>query len=210
MIRPIRANVHGARFGAPRLCKYRVGGGMLTPVGFAAVTLRPGARISFDCKHGFYDLLVTNGDHQLRNVCRHPRLRGLCEKLNLAAFCTNISNCQALVTNGSRGVLCGYLANAGVARTQGLDADFSIRAITARASPAIRLLRTTRGPTDTRSSNCARGSGRTNGLQLFSWVRNLFHTDRYDQVQVPGGNRRLIFGPPDDPHTSGLTVQSRC
>lgn len=47
--------------------------------------------------------------------------------LNLAAFRTDISNYQALVTNGQLGVLRGYLANADEVRTQGLEADFSIR-----------------------------------------------------------------------------------
>ena len=47
--------------------------------------------------------------------------------LNLAAYRTDISNYQALVTNGQLGVLRGYLANADAVRTQGLEADFSIR-----------------------------------------------------------------------------------
>jgi iron complex outermembrane recepter protein len=47
--------------------------------------------------------------------------------LNLAAFRTDIHNYQALVTNGQLGVLRGYLANADAVRTQGLEADFSIR-----------------------------------------------------------------------------------
>ena len=47
--------------------------------------------------------------------------------LNLAAFRTDISDCQALVTNGSLGVLRGYLANADKVRTQGVEADFSVR-----------------------------------------------------------------------------------
>ena len=47
--------------------------------------------------------------------------------LNLAAFRTDISNYQALVTNGQLGVLRGYLANADKVRTQGLEADFSLR-----------------------------------------------------------------------------------
>jgi len=47
--------------------------------------------------------------------------------LNLAAFRTDIANYQALVTNGSLGVLRGYLANADKVRTQGFEADFSFR-----------------------------------------------------------------------------------
>ena len=47
--------------------------------------------------------------------------------LNLAAFRTDIGNYQALVTNGQLGVLRGYLANADRVRTQGLEADFSLR-----------------------------------------------------------------------------------
>ena len=47
--------------------------------------------------------------------------------LNLAAFSTDIGNYQALVTNGQLGVLRGYLANADKVRTQGIEADFSVR-----------------------------------------------------------------------------------
>ena len=47
--------------------------------------------------------------------------------LNIAAFRTDIGNYQALVTNGQLGVLRGYLANADKVRTQGLEADFSLR-----------------------------------------------------------------------------------
>ena len=47
--------------------------------------------------------------------------------LNLAAFRTDIADYQALVTNGSLGVLRGYLANADKVRTQGVEADFSVR-----------------------------------------------------------------------------------
>lgn len=47
--------------------------------------------------------------------------------LDLSAFRTEISNYQALVTNGQLGVLRGYLANAGKVRTQGIEADFSLR-----------------------------------------------------------------------------------
>lgn len=46
---------------------------------------------------------------------------------NLAAFRTDIGNYQALVTNGQLGVLRGYLANADKVRTQGLEADLSVR-----------------------------------------------------------------------------------
>ncbi|MFM5929336.1 MAG: TonB-dependent receptor [Novosphingobium sp.] len=47
--------------------------------------------------------------------------------LNLAAFRTDVGNFQALVQNGQLGVLRGYLANAEKVRTQGFEADFSIR-----------------------------------------------------------------------------------
>ena len=46
---------------------------------------------------------------------------------NLSAFHTDIKNYQATVTNGQLGVLRGYLANAGKVRSQGIEADFSIR-----------------------------------------------------------------------------------
>lgn len=47
--------------------------------------------------------------------------------LNLSAFRTDISDYQALVTNGQLGVLRGYLANADKVRTKGIEWDFSIR-----------------------------------------------------------------------------------
>ncbi len=47
--------------------------------------------------------------------------------LNLSAYRTDISDYQALVTNGQLGVLRGYLANADKVRTQGFEADFSFR-----------------------------------------------------------------------------------
>jgi iron complex outermembrane receptor protein len=46
---------------------------------------------------------------------------------NVAAFRTDIKDYQALVTNGQLGVLRGYLANADKVRSQGLEADLSIR-----------------------------------------------------------------------------------
>ncbi len=46
---------------------------------------------------------------------------------NLAAFRTDIRDYQATVTNGQLGVLRGYLANAGKVRSQGIEADFSVR-----------------------------------------------------------------------------------
>ena len=46
---------------------------------------------------------------------------------NLSIFRTDIKNYQANVNNGQFGVLRGYLANAGKVRTQGVEADFSIR-----------------------------------------------------------------------------------
>ncbi|MCW1383410.1 TonB-dependent receptor [Novosphingobium sp. KCTC 2891] len=47
--------------------------------------------------------------------------------LNLSIFRTDIGNYQAQVTNGSLGVLRGYLANAEKVRTQGVEVDFSAR-----------------------------------------------------------------------------------
>lgn len=47
--------------------------------------------------------------------------------LNVSAFRTEISDYQALVTNGQLGVLRGYLANAENVRTQGFEWDFAIR-----------------------------------------------------------------------------------
>lgn len=47
--------------------------------------------------------------------------------LNLAAYRTDIRDYQATVTNGQFGVLRGFLANAGKVRSQGIEADFSIR-----------------------------------------------------------------------------------
>ncbi len=46
---------------------------------------------------------------------------------NLSIFRTDIKDYQANVNNGQFGVLRGYLANAGKVRTQGVEADFSIR-----------------------------------------------------------------------------------
>ncbi|MBB5706368.1 TonB-dependent receptor [Sphingopyxis panaciterrulae] len=46
---------------------------------------------------------------------------------NLSIFRTDIKNYQANVNNGQFGVLRGYLANTGKVRTQGVEADFSIR-----------------------------------------------------------------------------------
>ncbi|MDZ3833024.1 MAG: TonB-dependent receptor [Sphingopyxis sp.] len=47
--------------------------------------------------------------------------------VNLAAFRTDIRDYQANVNNGQFGVLRGYLANAGKVRSQGIEADFSLR-----------------------------------------------------------------------------------
>jgi iron complex outermembrane recepter protein len=47
--------------------------------------------------------------------------------LNLAAFRTDIGDYQATVNNGQFGVLRGFLANADKVRSQGIEADFSIR-----------------------------------------------------------------------------------
>ncbi|MDR7102864.1 TonB-dependent receptor [Croceicoccus sp. BE223] len=47
--------------------------------------------------------------------------------LNLSAFRTEIANYQAQVTNGQFGTVRGYLANAEKVRTQGVEADFSLR-----------------------------------------------------------------------------------
>lgn len=47
--------------------------------------------------------------------------------LNLAAYRTNVRDFQATVTNGQFGVLRGFLANADKVRSQGIEADFSVR-----------------------------------------------------------------------------------
>lgn len=47
--------------------------------------------------------------------------------LNFAAFRTEIRDYQATVTNGQLGVLRGYLANAQLVQSQGIEADFSVR-----------------------------------------------------------------------------------
>lgn len=47
--------------------------------------------------------------------------------LNLAIYRTDVSDYQALVTNGQLGVLRGYLANADKVRSQGVEWDFSLR-----------------------------------------------------------------------------------
>jgi iron complex outermembrane recepter protein len=47
--------------------------------------------------------------------------------LNLAAYRTEIRDYQATVINGEFGVLRGFLANADKVRSQGIEADFSIR-----------------------------------------------------------------------------------
>ncbi|USI72432.1 TonB-dependent receptor [Sphingomonas morindae] len=52
--------------------------------------------------------------------------------LNLAAFWTDVHNYQATVTNGQLGVLRGYLANAGLVRTRGVELE-------AAARPSTRL-----------------------------------------------------------------------
>ncbi|MBX7535147.1 TonB-dependent receptor [Qipengyuania sp. GH1] len=46
---------------------------------------------------------------------------------NIAAFRTDISDYQALLTNGQLGVLRGYLANAEKVRSQGVELDLSFR-----------------------------------------------------------------------------------
>jgi len=46
---------------------------------------------------------------------------------NLAAYRTDIRDYQATVNNGQFGVLRGYLANAGKVRSQGIEADLSLR-----------------------------------------------------------------------------------
>ena len=47
--------------------------------------------------------------------------------LNLSIYRTDIKDYQANVNNGQLGVLRGYLANAGKVRTQGVEADVSVR-----------------------------------------------------------------------------------
>ena len=47
---------------------------------------------------------------------------------NLTAFLTEIQNFQATVNGGQFGTVRGYLANAEKVRSQGIEADFKIRA----------------------------------------------------------------------------------
>jgi iron complex outermembrane receptor protein len=47
--------------------------------------------------------------------------------LNLAAFRTTIDDFQANVSNGQIGIVRGYLANAGQARSQGVEVEFWVR-----------------------------------------------------------------------------------
>src|SRR6202008_3363804 len=58
---------------------------------------------------------------------------------NLSAFLTDIKDFQATVNGGQFGTVRGYLANAEKVRSQGIEADFKIRAnerFTAYANPA--------------------------------------------------------------------------
>ncbi|HWJ71012.1 MAG TPA: TonB-dependent receptor [Sphingobium sp.] len=220
---------------------------------------------------------------------------------NLAAYRTTIDDYQANVTNGQFGVLRGYLANADKVRTQGVEADFSIRpsarfnayangaytdaryvkfvdapcppelsggtTVGAGQSPdapgtpgglspancdisgqvlpgvskwsfsygaegnvPVRLLgrdgqaylgvdgnvrsRFSSNPSPSAYTWVAgyaltnlRIGFRTEGLDIYGWVRNAFDVDYFEQLAVGPGNSGLIVGQPGDPRTFGGTVK---
>nr|WP_246623942.1 TonB-dependent receptor [Sphingomonas colocasiae] len=220
---------------------------------------------------------------------------------NLSAFRTEIKNYQATVTNGQLGVLRGYLANAGKVRSQGLEADFSVRPserFTAYASAAYTDAKyvkfvdapcppelsggTTVGAGQTPSApgtpgglspaNCDisgqrlpgvskwsfsygaevnapvtllakdgqiyfgvdgnyrsnfssnpspsdytwikgyaltnfRAGFRTDGFDVYGWVRNAFDVNYFELLQVAPSNVGLIAGQPGDPRTWGGTIK---
>ncbi len=223
--------------------------------------------------------------------------------LNLTAFRTDIANYQALVTNGSLGVLRGYLANAEKVRTQGIEAEASVRPsprfnaylsaawtdatyrsftdapcppelsggttaadgetpsapgtpggispancdISGQRLPGVSKVSLSYGLEGNHPTNVLGTSGQlylgidgsyrsrfssnpspsaytwidgyalTNlragfradrGFEIFGWVRNLFDTRYFEQLQVPSGNTGLIVGTPGDPRTFGLTVKN--
>ena len=220
---------------------------------------------------------------------------------NLTAFRTDIKNYQATVTNGQLGVLRGYLANAGKVRSQGVEADFSIRpserfnaylngaytdakyekfvdapcppelsggtTVTAGQTPSAPGTPGGRSPANCDisgqrlpgvskwslsygaefnlparllakdgqvylgvdgnyrsnfSSNPSpsiytwvngyaltnfRLGFRTEGLDIFGWVRNAFDVKYFELLQTAPSNTGLIAGQPGDPQTYGLTIK---
>ena len=46
------------------------------------------------------------------------------------------------------------------------------------------------------------------GWELFTWVRNVFDQNYYEQLAVPSGNTGLIVGQPGDPRTWGATFKA--
>ncbi len=46
------------------------------------------------------------------------------------------------------------------------------------------------------------------GWELFTWVRNAFDQNYYEQLAVPSGNTGLIVGQPGDPRTWGATFKA--
>ena len=220
---------------------------------------------------------------------------------NFTAFRTEITDYQATVTNGQLGVLRGYLANAGKVRSQGLEADFKLRAsdrFSAYANGAYTDARYVRfvdapcppelsGGTVTGAGQSASAPGtpgglspancdisgqrlpgvskwalsygaeanvpfavlgrdgqvylgvdgnyrsgfssnpspsiytnvdgyaltnlragfRSEGFELYGWVRNLFDVGYFDLLQVAPSNVGLIVGQPGDPRTFGATLK---
>lgn len=54
-----------------------------------------------------------------------------------------------------------------------------------------------------------RAGFRSDGFDIFGWVRNAFDVDYIETLQVAPGNTGLIAGIPGDPRTYGLTIKSR-
>ena len=52
----------------------------------------------------------------------------------------------------------------------------------------------------------ARAGFRTDGLNLFGWVRNALDKQYFDVLATTPGNTGLISGQPGDPRTYGLTL----
>ena len=220
---------------------------------------------------------------------------------NVTAFRTDIADYQATVTNGQLGVLRGYLANADKVRSQGLEADFKIRAsdrLSAYANGAFTDAKYVRfvdapcppelsggttaaagqspgapgTPGGLSPANCnisgqrlpgvskwafsygaeanapftafgkegqvylgvdgnyrsdfssnpspsiytnvagyaltnLRAGFRSEGFELYGWVRNVFDVGSFDLLQVAPSNVGLIVGQPGDPRTVGATLK---
>jgi iron complex outermembrane recepter protein len=103
--------------------------------------------------------------------------------LNLAAFRTDIKNFQATVFNGQLGVLRGFLANAGKVRSQGIEADFSIR------------------PSD-------RFSAYVNGA--YTDAKYVRFVDAPCPPQLAGGTAATAANPPSPPGTPGGFSPANC